>query len=264
MKVTDRDIPYPRLCAHRGYSAAVPENSLPAFQAALEIGAQEIEFDVQMTADHAVVAVHDFALDPVSNGTGYVWEHTLEELRQLDFGFRFGQQYRGLRIPTLEDVLQAFGNRIIMNIEVKAPNLTDPLPETYLRNIVETIRRYDCTDSVYLMCGNDAVTEQLLALAPDILVACAGGGTVERRWQIVERAIRFGCQKIQFHKACMTEEMIRLAHSHGIRCNVFWSDDPEETARFLQMGVDTILANDCGAVAPVVFGAQRGANHETR
>ena len=105
MKVTDRDIPYPRLCAHRGYSAAVPENSLPAFQAALEIGAQEIEFDVQMTADHAVVAVHDFALDPVSDGTGYVWEHTLEELQQLDFGFRFGQQYRGLRILTLEDVL---------------------------------------------------------------------------------------------------------------------------------------------------------------
>ena len=106
------------------------------------------------------------------------------------------------------------------------------------------------------MCGNDAVMTPLLGLAPDILVACAGGGSVERRWQIVERAIRFGCKKIQFHKACMTEEMIRLAHSHGIRCNVYWSDDPEETARFLQMGVDTILANNCGAVAPIVFAAR--------
>ena len=92
MKFTDQNAPYPRLCAHRGYSAAAPENSLPAFQAALEIGAQEIEFDVQMTADHAVVALHDFALDHVSDGTGHVWEYTLEELRQLDFGFRFSEQ----------------------------------------------------------------------------------------------------------------------------------------------------------------------------
>lgn len=256
MRFTDKDAPYPRLCAHRGYSTAAPENSLPAFQAALETGAQEIEFDVQMTADHAVVVVHDFSLERISDGAGYVWEYTLEELQQLDFGFRFSQKYRGLRILTLEDVLQAFGKQVIMNIEVKAPNLTDPLPEAYLRNIVETIRRCDCTDYVYLMCGNDVVMGQLLELAPDILVACSGGGSVERRWQIVERAIRFGCKKIQFHKTCMTEEMIRLAHSHGIRCNVHWSDDPQEAARFLQMGVDTILTNDCGAVAPVVFAAR--------
>ena len=254
---TDRNALYPRLCAHRGYSAAAPENSLLAFEAALAIGAQEIEFDVQMTADFEPVSLHDGKLDKISDGTGNVEDHTLAQLRQLDFGFRYGEQYRGMRVPSLEDVLVSFGKRIILNIEVKAPNLTDPMPETYLRRIVELIRKYDCTDYVYLMCGNDAVMGQLMDMAPDILVACAGGGTVERRWQIVERAIRFGCKKIQFHKACMTEEMIALAHSHGIRCNVFWSDDAEETERFLRMGVDTVLSNNCGAVAPIIFAARK-------
>ena len=261
---TERNLPYPRLCAHRGYSAAVPENSLLAFEAALEAGAQEIEFDVQMTADCEVVSLHDPTLDRVSDGTGNVGDYTLAQLLQLDFGIRFGPQYQGMRIPTLEAILEAFGKRIILNIEVKTPNLTDPLPEAYLRRMVQLIRDYDCTEYVYLVCGNDTVTQQLLDLAPDISVVCSGGGTVERRWQVVERGIRFGCKKIQMHKSCMTEEMIQLAHSHGIRCNVFWSDDPEETARFLQMGVDTILANDCGAVASVVSAAQRGENHETR
>ena len=254
--VTDKNAPYPRLCAHRGNSAKVPENSLLAFEAAVAIGAHEIEFDVQMTADYEVVSLHDATLDGVSDGVGNVGDYTLAQLKQLDFGFRYGEQYRGMKIPTLEDILIAFGKRIIMNIEVKAPNLTDPMPEPYLRRIVELIRKYECAEYVYLMCGNDAVTRQLMDMAPDILIACAGGGTVERRWKIVERAIGFGCKKIQFHKACMTEEMIALAHSHGIRCNVFWSDDPEETARFLQMGVDTILANDCDAVAPVIFAAR--------
>lgn len=254
---TDRNALYPRLCAHRGYSAAAPENSLLAFEAAVAMGAQEIEFDVQMTADYQVVSLHDATLDRVSDGTGYVGDYTLAQLQQLDFGFRNGEQYRGMGIPTLEDILRTFGKRIIMNIEVKAPDLTDPMPDPYLHRIVTLIRDYGCTEYVYLMCGNDAVMQQLMDMAPDILVACAGGGTVERRWQIVERAIRFGCKKIQFHKACMTEEMIALAHSHGIRCNVFWSDDAEETERFLRMGVDTILSNNCGAVAPVIFAARK-------
>ena len=252
----EKEESYPRLCAHRGYSAAAPENSLLAFEAAVAMGAQEMEFDVQMTADFEVVSLHDATLDHACDGTGPVGDYTLAQLLQLDFGFRYGEQYRGMRIPTLEDILRTFGKRIIMNIEVKAPNLTDPMPEEYMRRIVALIRQYDCTEYAYLMCGNDAVMQQLMEMAPDILIACAGGGTVERRWQIVERAIRFGCKKIQFHKACMTEEMIALAHSHGIRCNVFWSDEAEETERFLKMGIDTILSNDCGAVASAILKAR--------
>lgn len=243
-------MPYPRLCAHRGFSTAAPENTMPAFLAALEIGAQEIEFDLQPTADGEVVSLHDGTLDRVSDGTGLVCDHTLAQLKQLDFGFRHGEEFRGMKILTFEEILATLGRNIIMNVEVKTPDLEHPLPEAYVRRIADLVRRYQCQDTVYLTCGNDHATRQLMELAPDIKLCCSGGGTTERRWQIVERAIAFGCTKIQFHKSCMTEEMIRKAHDHGIRCNVFWSDDPEEAARFLAMGADTILSNNCAAVLP--------------
>lgn len=74
---TDQNMPYPRLCAHRGYSAAAPENSLLAFEAAVAMDAQEMEFDVQMTADYQVVSLHDATLDYASYGTGHVGGYTL-------------------------------------------------------------------------------------------------------------------------------------------------------------------------------------------
>ena len=247
---SEATMPYPRLCAHRGFSTAAPENTMPAFLAALEIGAEEIEFDLRETADGEPVSLHDSTLDRCSNGSGNVHDHTLEELRKLDFGSHYGEAFRGMKILTFEEILATLGKRVIMNVEVKTPDLEHPLPEAYVQRIANLVRQYDCQDHVYLTCGNDPACEQLQRIAPDIKLCISGGGTTERRWQIVDRAIRFGCTKIQFHKDCMTEEMIRKAHDHGIRCNVFWSDDAEEAARFLAMGADTILSNNCAAVLP--------------
>ena len=63
-------------------------------------------------------------------------------------------------------------------------------------------------------------------------------------WKIVDRAIEVGAEKVQFYKPDFNKEMIDKAHAHGIKCNVFWSDDPEETKMWLDMGVDTVLTND--------------------
>ncbi|MBQ9117385.1 MAG: hypothetical protein IJY04_10205, partial [Clostridia bacterium] len=68
---------YPRLCAHRGFNSVAPENSLPAFGAAVALGVQEIEFDLWETKDGEIVSIHDSSLDRVSDGTGYVWDYTL-------------------------------------------------------------------------------------------------------------------------------------------------------------------------------------------
>jgi len=87
---------------------------------------------------------------------------------------------------------------------------------------------------------------QLGELAPDIMRCTGGGG---RPWDIVDRAIELGCQKVQLFKPYFNQEMIDKAHAHGIRCNVFWSDDPEEARRFLSMGIDTILTNDYNRLA---------------
>ena len=94
----DQYMPYPRLCAHRGYHAMAPENTMPAFGAAVAMGAQEIEFDLWDTTDGALVTAHDKKLERVSNGEGLVYEHSLAELKALDFGVKFGDAYRNLRL----------------------------------------------------------------------------------------------------------------------------------------------------------------------
>ena len=239
----DDQLPYPRFCAHRGCGDAAPENSMAAFAAALEQGAAEIEFDLWPTADGEIVSTHDAVLDHCSDGTGKVSDHTYAELLQYDFGIHWGDVFRETRIPRFEEILATFGKRIILNVEIKSTDIVTPLPEAYLKKIIDLIGKYDCRDHVYLMTGSDAVMEQLIRLAPDLPRCCGGGGSTERRWQIVERAIAFGCKKLQFHRDCFDRAMIEKAHANGIICNVWWSDDPEECARFFEMGIDTILTN---------------------
>ncbi|MBQ8599153.1 MAG: glycerophosphodiester phosphodiesterase, partial [Oscillospiraceae bacterium] len=118
-----------------------------------------------------------------------------------------------------------------------------------LRKIVDLIDKYDCRRYVYFMSGNDNVLKLAKELAPDICRCCGAGNDP---WEIVDRAIALDCQKVQLFKPYFNQEMIDKAHKHGIFCNVFWSDDPEETRQFLDMGIDCILSNDYQLVSQSV------------
>ena len=215
------------------------------------MGAEEIEFDLWPTKDGEVVSIHDKKLDRVSNGTGLVMDHTYEELLQLDFGYKTGEEFSGLKILRFEEILKKLACHTIMNIHIKTLDNDHPADEAFLQRIIDLVRRHDCVKHVYFMSGNDYVLEQLARMAPDICRCCGGG---KAPWEMVERAIKYGCKKIQLFKPYFNQEMIDKAHENGIRCNVFWSDDPEETKRFLEMGIDTILTNDYNRIAQVVKG----------
>lgn len=245
----DTIMPYPRICAHRGFNTVAPENSLPAFGAAVALGAEEIEFDLWETRDGQIVSVHDCTLDRVSDGQGTVYEKTYDELLKLDFGEKYGGPFKGLEILTFEKILQKFSCHTVMNIHIKSQNNTDPLPEGYLKHIVALIDKYDCRQYVYFTTGNDTVLEQLRNIAPDICRCCGGGNAP---WEIVERAIKYDCKKVQLYKPYFNQEMIDKAHNNGIICNVFWSDNAEEAKEFLHMGIDTILTNDYNLVSKCV------------
>ena len=238
---TDALMPYPRVCAHRGFSSIAPENSMPAFGAAVAMGAQEIEFDLWWTKDGQIVSIHDAELDRVSNGSGYVFEHTLAELKALDFGSKAGAEFAGMQIPTFEEILKKFSCHVVMNIHIKTLHNVDDYDPARLQKIIDLIHAYDCEKYVYFMSGNDKVLALAQKMAPHI-PRCAGGGRAP--WQIVERAMQFGCYKVQFFKPYFNQDMIDKAHANGIMCNVFWSDDPDEAKQFWEMGIDTILTND--------------------
>ena len=247
----DELMPYPRVCAHRGFSTVAPENSMPAFGAAVAMGADEIEFDIWPTKDGEIVSCHDRNLERVSTGEGLVTDKTISELEKLDFGKKFGSKFEGLSILKFEDILKKFSCHVIMNIHVKPLNYDDvPYPEDMMKKIISLIRKYDCEKHVYLMLETDCMIKQFKAYAPDIPICV--GHLSERPWAIVDRAIELGCKKVQLFKPYFNQEMIDKAHENGIICNVFWSDEPEEAKKFLEMGIDTILTNDYNLVAQAV------------
>lgn len=247
----DEVMSYPRVCAHRGFNTVLPENSLAAFGAAVAMGAEEIEFDIWYTKDGVPVSIHDSTLERVSNGHGKVREYTLAELRELDFGCKHGDAFHEMQIPTFEEILKKFACHCVMNIHLKTGG---EKPE-YLDEVVRLIKKYDCEKYVYFMTGEDALLERLRREYPEITRCCGGG---DGRWEIVERALRYDCKKVQLVKNYFNQEMIDKAHDNGIICNVFWSDDPEETKQYLDMGIDVILTNDYHRIAQTVAEYNKG------
>lgn len=242
----DEIMPYPRTCAHRGFSAAEPENTLPAFGAAIALGADEIEFDVRATKDGVLVALHDPVLERVSNGNGRVEDYTYEQLLKLDFGAKHGDKYAGLKIATFEEVLKKFACHTVMNIHVKLwdEDAENPMYE----EIIGLVKKYDCEKYCYFMTVSHAAHAKLIELAPNIKRCLGGCGN----WSLVDDAIEVKAHKVQLCKPCVSKEMVDKAHAHGIKCNVFWSDTPEETEAFLDMGVDCILTNNYLVISRVV------------
>ena len=109
----------PLIWAHRGASGHAPENTLPAFQLAADMGADGVELDVQLTRDGEIVVCHDETLDRTSGGKGRIQDYTLAELKRLDFS-NGNLAYEGVRIPTLEEVLKLLTpTRLTVNIEIK-------------------------------------------------------------------------------------------------------------------------------------------------
>ena len=242
-------MPYPRVCAHRGFNTVAPENSMPAFGSAIAMGAEEIEFDLWYTKDGEIVSIHDGTLERVSDGVGKVYEHTYEELLKYDFGVKHSEHFKGIKILTFEEILKKFACHTIMNIHIKTIDNDCEYDEALLRKIIALIDQYDCRKYVYFMSGNDHFLKLAKEIAPDVGRCCGAG---KAPWDIVDRAIQYDCKKVQFFKPYFNQDMIDKARRHGIVCNMFWSDDAEEAKQFLDMGIDTILTNDYHRIAQAV------------
>ncbi|MBR2907894.1 MAG: hypothetical protein IKC26_07645 [Clostridia bacterium] len=236
-------MPYPRICAHRGLNAVAPENSMAAFGAAIALGAEEIEFDVWRTTDGVLVSSHDSKLERVSTGTGKVYDHTYAELLELDFGIKKGEKFAGIKIPTFEEILQKFAGRCIMNIHVKIWDKA--YDEASLDEMAALIHKYDCEKHCYFMSRNDDMLALSKKKYPQI-GTCVGAG--HREYEMVERAIAVGADKIQLVNRAWKPEMITNAHKHGIKVNYCHSDNPEKAMALFDLGVDCILTNDCLAI----------------
>ena len=140
--------------AHRGASGNYPENTLIAFQKALEIGVDEIELDLYLTKDDRLIIMHDSTVDRTTDGTGAISELTLAEIKVLDAGRAFGEQFRGERVPTWEEALELVQGKVGLNVHLKEGGNPDG---HYERKVAKALNDFHMVEDSILTCSDASV-----------------------------------------------------------------------------------------------------------
>jgi glycerophosphoryl diester phosphodiesterase len=146
--------------SHRGEHLHHPENTMPAFQAAIDAGADYFELDVRTTSDGKFVIMHDNTLDRTTNGTGEVYKHTFDEIRALDAGAKFSPAFAGTKVPTLDEALELAKGKINVYVDTK---YADP------QQLIDTIVRHDMQDHVVIY-GNPFFLYEVHKIRPALRV----------------------------------------------------------------------------------------------
>lgn len=129
------------VAGHRGWPDQYPENTLESFRAAMELGVDQLEFDVHVTRDNALVVIHDNTVDRTTDGTGFVGEMTLQELKALDAGIRKGEQFRGCRIPTLRELMELVKDHETITLDVELKEYPVPGWEAVAYDVCDRVIR---------------------------------------------------------------------------------------------------------------------------
>lgn len=127
------------VAAHRGWSEKYPENTMESFCAAVELGVDQLEFDVRVTKDNELVVIHDATVDRTTDGTGLVCEKTLQELKALDAGGHKGEQFHGCKIPTLRELMELVKDHETITLDVELKEYPTPGWETVSYEVCDRV-----------------------------------------------------------------------------------------------------------------------------
>jgi glycerophosphoryl diester phosphodiesterase len=230
------------LCyAHRGARAYLPENTLPAFGLAYDLGAEGIECDVQRTRDGRLVIIHDGTVNRTTNGVGLVSSYTFEAIRALDAGRR---RRIPAQIPTLEETLALARSRGgLLNLEIKGESLPEAVAtaeaaEPALAALDDAMRA-----RVLVSSFEHPAVRLLKERLPWLRVATLYGGREWRSQGMIGAALDMGAEAIHPGLRLVTPELIQQAHAAGLRVNVWTANLFPTIRRLIQLGVDGVFSD---------------------
>lgn len=241
-----------RLCfAHRGGSLLWPENTLEAFSGALDLGCSHLESDVHRTRDGELVLFHDARVERTTNGSGFIRNFTLSELKRLDAGYRFHQERhypyrgRGLTIPTLEETLERFpGVRLNLELKQREPDIVRPM--------WDLIERRGVHEQLLIAASFDPLVQDFREVSRGRVATSAGSRESLRfllaarlglwRWEepaydALQLPLKVGVVPV------VTRHLVDVAHRLGIQVHVWTIDEPAEMRALWRLGVDGIMSD---------------------
>ncbi len=221
------------ITAHRGHALLAPENTLAAFQKAIDSGADYVELDVHLTKDNVIMVLHDRDLKRVAGVSRQLQDMTYDEVRQLDVGSWFSPEFAGEKIPTLAETIDFCQGRIRINIEMKFFNSD----RTLVPLVAELIREKQFEDECIVMSLTQDAVEELRRIHPKLrtgLIVAQALGNIGREEVDV----------LSVRAEHLTDPVLRMARRYSREVHVWTLERPQQVLQQIQRGVDNVITKD--------------------
>ena len=223
------------IIAHRGDSSVAPEHTMPAYEKAIESGADYIEIDLMMTKDGQLVAMHDETVDRTTNGKGKVSDYTLRQLKDLDAGSWFSDEYKGEKILSLPEIVDRFGNSTRYYIETKQTGMEE--------KILDILTKRKLLDNVVIQSFSADSLKRVDQLNKDIpLIQLCESVDVP---YLQENEINQYANGIGLNGRLVDEDFVKRMHAANLDVHTFFNKENEKKIikDVVSYGVDGVLTD---------------------
>jgi glycerophosphoryl diester phosphodiesterase len=225
--------------AHRGFSGSYPENTMIAFRKAVEIGCDGIETDLHMTKDGIIVICHDETIDRTTNGSGFIQDYRYKELCKFDAGVKFGREFQGEKIPSIDEFLDYVKNKdLLINLELKNDIIHY---NEFEKKVIEKIYEFKLENNVILSSFNHY--SMIRAKECDSSIK-TGLLCLAALYNVHDYVKTVGADALHpFYPSVMNAEIVDCIKKNGIRINAYTVNEEKHMKKLVELGIDGIITN---------------------
>lgn len=240
----------PVIFAHRGASSHAPENTLAAFQLAIDQGANAIELDVQLTKDQEVIVFHDIYLGRTTDGSGRIKDLTLAEIKSLNAGLSFSPAYQNQTIPSLKEVLDFLPQNILLNIELK--NLHSPFDDLPART-VSIIQSHNAEDRVLLSSFNTVALQKISLSSSSIPLGLLLKSSLITRLRSIFPYLQKKFYSIHLSFSLLNPQLVATFQKAGLKVFAYTLNHTQDILSATKMGIDGFFTDDPGFATRILM-----------
>lgn len=235
------------IISHRGANCFAPQNTLPAFEKAVELHVDGFETDVHLTKDEIPVLCHNYTINATSDSKGNITDYTYEELLKFDFGSYFSPAYSKTKIPTVDEFLTLAeqADLKVLNIELKSPK--ESKESKIVELTIDMVKEHGLLDRLLISSFNPELLVRAKEYEPNCKTGILYSPDKMLGWTISRDAAAFaeniGADALHPHEIFVSKTYVDRAHAHGIMVNPWTVDKPKNIEKMLDAGVDGIITN---------------------